>query len=109
MDKSIFHLKYKNLLVGILTYDKNKWIFEYSDDFKNQNVIKPIINFPDVNKVYESYELMPFFAARIPKINQYYQLKKIKEANIDMNDTVGLLKIFGVNVIDNCFKLVHIH
>lgn len=101
-----FHLKYGSLLIGFLIYDKDKWIFKYSDEFKNQNVLKPITDFPDLNKVYESKELWPFFAIRIPAINQPYQLKKIKKANIDKNDAIGLLKVFGMKSINNPFKLI---
>lgn len=101
-----FFLKYKSLLIGILKYHKEEWIFEYSEEFKNDNSIKPISDFPDINKTYRSQTLWPFFATRIPTINQSYHLKKIRKANADRNSSVDLLKIFGNETINNPFKLV---
>jgi HipA-like protein len=103
--KGLFHLKYGDLLIGILTYEANVWTFEYSDEFRNQSNINPIIDFPDVSKVYKNNDLWPFFASRIPSINQEFQLKKIRKANIDSNNAVELLKLFGSETITNPFKL----
>lgn len=103
--KGLFHLTYGDFLIGILTYEGNVWTFEYSDEFRNQTNINPIINFPDVSKVYKNNELWPFFVSRIPSINQEFQLKKIRKANIDSNDAVELLKLFGSETITNPFKL----
>jgi HipA-like protein len=103
--KGLFHLKYGKFLIGILTYESNVWTFEYSDEFKNQGNINPIIDFPDASKVYKNNDLWPFFASRIPSINQEFQLKKIRKANIDSNDAVELLKLFGSETITNPFKL----
>ena len=101
----MFHLKYGDFLKGVLTYEGNVWTFEYSNEFRNQGNINPIIDFPDVSKVYKNNDLWPFFASRIPSINQEFQLKKIRKANIDSNDAVQLLKLFGSETITNPFKL----
>ena len=103
--KGLFHLKYGDFLIGVLTYEGNVWTFEYSNEFRNQGNINPIIDFPDVSKVYKNNDLWPFFASRIPSINQEFQLKKIRKANIDSNDAVELLKLFGSETITNPFKL----
>jgi hypothetical protein len=60
-----------------------------------------IIDFPNVDKVYTNEVLWPFFAARIPSINQPYQVKKIEKAKINRNDPVALLKLFGLETITN--------
>jgi HipA-like protein len=101
-----FNLLYEDIIIGTLQYDKSVWTFEYTDSFKKNPVIAPIIDFPDVQKKYTSSELWPFFASRIPSINQPYQAKKIKKANIKQNDSVGLLKIFGSETITNPFRLL---
>jgi len=106
--KGEFHLMYREQLMGILIYDNNKWTFKYSDDFKRNPFTKPIIDFNDINKVYTNEELWPFFAARIPSLNQSYQFKKIKKANISKKDSVALLKLFGNESITNPFRLLSV-
>jgi hypothetical protein len=103
--KAEFHLFYGKLLIGILMYDGVNWNFKYSDMFKEVSRIIPVIDFPDFNKEYISKELWPFFATRIPTLNQPYQLKKIKKANIREDDSVELLKLFDKDAITNPFRL----
>ena len=105
--KGVFHLKYGKLLLGILSYDNNTWTFKYSDDFKKNN-IKPIIDFPDPDKVYHNEQLWPFFISRIPSLNQPFQFKKIAKAHISKDDSVALLRLFGNETITNPFQLLAI-
>ncbi len=104
-EKGKFQLMYGTLLIGILTYENNFWSFNYSEELKQNRQMNPIIDFPDLNKVYTSEQLWPFFAARIPALNQPYQLRKIARARISKNDAVGLLKLFGKDTITNPFRL----
>ncbi len=104
--QGFFRLLYCKQLIGELTYSNGKWSFEYSTDFINNRFAQPIIDFPDKNKKYTNEELWPFFATRIPSLNQPYQIKKIEKANISKNDSVGLLKLFGTETITNPFRLV---
>ena len=106
--KGVFQLKYGKQLIGILSYNNNQWTFKYSDEFKNNQDLNPIIDFPDTDKVYTNEQLWPFFASRIPSINQPFQFKKIQKANIKHNDSVGLLKLFGNETITNPFRLLAI-
>ncbi len=68
--------------------------------------ILPLIDFPVVKKIYEFDELPPFFATRIPNINQPFHLKKLAKYKGDKNDIVSLLEIFGQKSINNPFELV---
>jgi HipA-like protein len=102
-----FRLSYGKNLLGILTFDKGIWIFKYSNEFIKSN-LQPIIDFPDINKTYESLELWPFFAVRIPTLNQSYHFQKIKSAKIDKDDSVELLKLFGNETITNPFRLASV-
>ena len=104
--KGEFHLLYGKLLIGTLTYDGENWNFKYSDIYKETLRIIPVIDFPDFNKEYISKELWPFFATRIPSLNQPYHLKKIRKANIREDDSVELLKLFGKDTITNPFSLI---
>ena len=106
--KGVFQLKYGKQLIGILSYDNNQWKFKYSDEFRNNQDLNPIIDFPDTDKVYTNEQLWPFFASRIPSLNQPFQFKKIQKANIKHDDSVGLLKLFGNETITNPFRLLAI-
>lgn len=103
--KGEFRLLYDKMLIGILSYEYGNWLFKYSDEFKNSKALKPIMDFPDVDKVYKHTELWPFFATRIPSLNQPFHFKKIKQANANKDDSVALLKLFGNETITNPFKL----
>lgn len=100
-----FQLHYNDILIGTLTYSKGLWAYKYSDEFKN-HTLRPIIDFPDKYKVYKSPQLWPFFATRIPVINQPYHHKKIEKANAQIDDSVALLRIFGRNTITNPYRLM---
>lgn len=102
---AVFFLSYGKVNVGTLTYNKGIWLFKYSEEYKNNNKLNAIIDFPDKQKGYESKELWPFFASRIPSINQPFHFKKINKAKISITDTVGLLKLFGNETITNPFQL----
>ena len=94
----LFH---KDLKIGTLSYKEGNWIFFYSDEFIIQNKISPIVEFPQKNKKYRAPYLWPFFASRIPAINQPFHLKKINKANIDSNDPFQMLLLFGKRTINN--------
>lgn len=106
--KGAFLLKYEKHVIAILSYEDNQWTFKYTDEFREVKGLNPIIDFPDTEKVYITKLLWPFFASRIPSLNQPFQLKKIHKANIKRDDSVGLLKLFGNETITNPFRLLAI-
>ena len=101
----VFELKYKKLLVAILKLEKGIWSFRYSTEFKNQDLLKPLPDFPDLQKVYENKELYPFFLHRIPSTKQPKVQRVIKKNNIDATNEAALLKFFGLHSITNPFLL----
>jgi len=103
--KGSFGLYYGKLLIGILSYENGQWTFKYSDEFRNSSILMPIIDFPDKNKVYVNANLWPFFAARIPTLNQPFQKRKMEKANVRQDDAVGLLRLFGSETITNPYRL----
>jgi len=104
-DYTQFLLTYNDLLVGILTAEKGKWQFAYSEEFKKNNELRPIVEFADVNKIYENQELWQFFASRIPSFEQAEIEAIIQRENINGTDAVSLLKRFGRRTINNPFEL----
>ena len=100
-----FVLSFQNKTIGILEFDGVKWVFQYSEEYKKDQFVKPIIDFPDINKIYEFDDLVPFFASRIPNLNQPFHRKKLEKYDGDRNDLVSLLQIFGQRSINNPFNL----
>ncbi|MDD2385515.1 MAG: HipA N-terminal domain-containing protein [Bacteroidales bacterium] len=101
---AVFHLKYNNEVIGILTYTDDLWHFNYTDTFKSLQ-LSPLSNFPDLDKTYSSESLWPFFASRIPSLNQSFYTKKLNKVNANKNDSVDLLKVFGKRTITNPYHL----
>lgn len=98
-----FVLTYKNNPVGYLEYKRGQWAFEYSEWFKAQETVVPILSFPDQDKRYESKRLWPFFSIRIPsEVNR--DPEKLKEYP-PVQSEADLLEIFGRKVITNPFIL----
>jgi HipA-like protein len=100
-----FQLMYQNLLIGELLLQNGKWRFKYSDAFKAQSILKPLVEFPDIHKLYISEELSPFFLERIPGLGQPKVQEILSKENIDEQNTAALLKRFGRVSITNPFKL----
>src|SRR5256885_16261111 len=69
-EKFEFKLVLGPLVVGTLRADNCEWVFAYSNEFRNQNEIKPIVDFPITDREYRSRSLWPFFVLRIPSTQQ---------------------------------------
>jgi HipA-like protein len=102
--KAQFILTYNKLVIGYLSINNAEWSFEYSDEFKSQNEILPLSNFPDKNLVYSSKELWPFFASRIPSAAQL-ERKALASKEVLESNEVNLLRKYGQKTITNPFVL----
>jgi HipA-like protein len=100
-----FFLKYEDLLVGTLSVHDGVWSFEYSDEFRHSDLLRPIVEFPDMSKTYESTELWQFFASRIPSPEQAEVEEILRREHIQEDDAVSLLKRFGRRTVANPFHL----
>jgi len=96
-----FNINLGKLFVGTLEYSEGTWKFSYSDPFKMQKDISPLVNFPSKDKVYIAKDLWPFFASRIPS-NAQLQISKESTAK---ESIVDLLKKHGRKTIANPFEL----
>lgn len=100
-----FALSYKDLNIGFLEFSpsNDSWVFSYSEEFKSQNSIAPIISFPNKNEVYYGKELWSFFSSRIPdNVGTSPSESKSKQANKTLID---LLQSYGHKTITNPFDL----
>ena len=98
--KGRFDLMLGSLLVGVLIYEDGEWSFSYSDAYKSQDKFEPLVNFPNLDQVYKSDQLWPFFASRLPGVSE------LKDNDSESMDVLSLLKKFGQHVITNPYKLV---
>lgn len=99
-DDATFNVNLGKLLVGTLLYSAGVWYFSYSNEFKLQNRILPLANFPSKDKEYSTRDLWPFFASRIPS-NAQLQIEKDKPKE----DAVTLLRKFGRRTVANPYEL----
>ena len=108
-DFARFVLRYPGLDIGILELRNGSWSFFYTDDFKEQSDqghgVKPLIGFSSIHTVYTSEELWPFFALRIPSLQQPAVQKVIREEKLDKRNAAELLKRFGSKTITSPFSL----
>lgn len=103
--KAEFQLFHGRLLVGTLSVIDGHWQFEYSEEFKLKTDLRPLVEFPDLDEVYQNEELWQFFASRIPSTEQPDVEDVLESENIDETDVVALLKRFGKRTITNPFEL----
>ncbi len=100
-----FSLLYKSTVVAHLFCENGKWTFRYDAGFKELG-LNPIVGFPNLEAVYVSEDLWPFFAYRIPSLKQPTVKKILDKEKIGADDQVKLLAHFGRRTIANPFELV---
>jgi hypothetical protein len=81
------------------------WELRYTDAFKAQSRLSPIVCFPDVDKVYRSAKLWPFFSVRIPSIARPEVQRTVREENLDYDDVAAMLRRFGRKSVADPFEL----
>lgn len=105
-EEQLFVLHLDNMVVGELSCRNGLWTFKYSKVFiYHSNKYYPIVGFPDVNKVYTSETLWPFFQVRIPGLGQPVVKEIIESEQIDINNEAELLKRFGHKTLTNPYVL----
>lgn len=100
-----FALLFEHLPVGLLSLENGIWSFRYTVEFKRQSRIKPLPEFPILDNVYHSKTLWPFFAFRIPGMNQPQAKDLAQKKGITEGNIVELLDLFGRKSINNPFEL----
>ncbi len=96
-----FVLTYGKNDIGYLEHGGNQWKFVYSEWFKQQDRIQPLVEFPKKNVIYKSPELWSFFSSRIPSAKQL-KVGKSSGRKLNMDE---LLEKFGKQTINNPFVL----
>jgi HipA-like protein len=101
-----FLLVYEGLPVGVLSVANGLWTFRYTDEFRKQKKVQPLVEFQDSSTTYKSRELWPFFAMRIPSLKRESVHEIVEKEAIDEKNEVELLRRFGKRTSANPFELV---
>lgn len=102
---AVFVLMYGDLPMAILSHISGEWTFAYTDEFKAQKEIAPLVPFRDLEKIYRSSELWPFFLVRIPSVARPEVERTIREENLDSDDLASMLQRFGRKSIADPYVL----
>jgi len=100
-----FVLSIKELTIGYLTVEDGLWNYKYSDEFKSQDKYARLTGFSDLNKIYRTNVLWPFFKIRIPGLKQPMIKDIIEAENLDAKNEAVLLKRFGEKSMSNPYIL----
>jgi hypothetical protein len=108
-ESALFTLHFDQLTIGSLALRDGVWEFKYSPEFQRQvnleGGVQPLVDFPNVEKAYQSRDLWPFFMARIPSVSQPRVLEEIERRGLDQHSASQLLRAFGERSIANPFLL----
>lgn len=86
------------LTVGTLVYDGATWSFEYDEAYKRRDNLRPLEGFGDLNSVYSSTRLFPFFRVRLPDPKRPDIRREMERQNLRGADEVEMLRVFGRKV-----------
>jgi len=93
--------------VGHLDFSDGVWTFRYDDEYKSRPDLRPIEGFDELERVYSSKVLFPFFAVRIPDVERDDVRRRLKHDRIRDPELTDLLRIFGRQVVSSpSFELV---
>jgi len=93
--------------VGHLEFDSRMWSFWYDKEFKARGDLRPLEGFDELERVYRSSVLFPFFVVRIPDLDRRDVKRRLREEHISKPDPADLLRIFGRRVASSpAFELV---
>jgi HipA-like protein len=96
-----FQLYYGEMVIGELSFSDGYYYFEYSETFKEQTKIIPLLEFPDKTKKYRTSYFPATFEGRLPSPKQPKIQEQIKKMNIDVNNKMQMLSHFGERCIIN--------
>ncbi|MBY0495267.1 MAG: hypothetical protein K2Y23_13730 [Cyanobacteria bacterium] len=94
--------------VGHLRFDSGTWTFYYDEEFKlRRDEFHPIEGFDQLERVYSSPALFPFFAVRIPDIERPDVRSRLEAEHLTDPEPSDLLRMFGRKVVSSpAFELV---
>lgn len=107
-----FELRYapvgeESVSVGELRFDGKMWTFAYAEEYKRRHDLRPLEGFDELDRVYRSSLLFPFFAVRIPDSDRGDVRMKLAKYKVRDPQITDLLRIFGRRVVSSpAFELI---
>lgn len=107
-----FELRYEapgedEITVGYLVFQGGMWTFTYSKEYKGRPELRPIEGFDEIDKVYRSSVLFPFFAVRVPDVDREDVKRTLQKVRIKKPEVPDLLRLFGRRVVSSpAFELI---
>lgn len=93
--------------MGHLSFDDGIWTFLYDQEYKRRPDLRPIEGFDEVDRVYQSRVLFPFFAVRVPDTERGDVQRRLQRDRIRDPEPTDLLRLFGRRVVSSPgFELV---
>jgi HipA-like protein len=83
---------------------EDRFVFHYLPAFKAKK-LAPLPGFQDVDRMYESADLFPFFAERIPDLRRPEIREWIKTQNLDDANKLELLGALSRHSVTDSFEL----
>jgi len=81
-----------------------RYVFRYLEAFKAMK-LAPLPGLQDVDVVYESEDLFPFFAERIPDMRRPEIKEWVKQQHIDEGDKLALLGALSRRSVTDSYEL----
>ena len=101
-----FVLMFRDLEIGQLRFVEDRWHFAYSDAFRAQDELQCLTNFSEPDRTYQGADLWPFFAQRIPSLQQPAVQRFMRKRDLTEVDEASLLRQFGRRTVANPFELL---
>lgn len=93
--------------VGYLDYDGKVWTFSYDEAYKRRPDLRSIEGFDELERIYQSPVLFPFFAVRIPDADRPDVRRRLEAERVRDPHPTDLLRLFGRRVVSSpAFELV---
>jgi hypothetical protein len=90
--------------VAELSRQQGRYLFRYLEAFKNRG-LTPLPGLPDLDEVYESKELFPYFEERIPDTRERPIRDWITRQGLPVDDKLTLLAVLGRKVITDSYEI----
>jgi HipA-like protein len=90
--------------IGFLEESQGRFLFRYADEYRKSADAVPISAFPELDRVYESKDLWPFFAVRFPPEDRPDVRELIDRKKLSTESTLRRLVELSPRTISNPYR-----
>lgn len=92
------------ITIGFLEETPDSFVFRYAEEYRRRPGAVPISAFPDLQRIYESKDLWPFFAVRFPPSGRPDVRQLIESKNLSTESTLRRLVELSPRTISNPYR-----